>query len=58
MRKLIKIALGTCTSLLLSVPAYAADSTALPEPGTLTLLSLGVAGVLIGRRASRRPPDE
>jgi hypothetical protein len=30
----------------------------LPEAGTLMLLSLGIAGVLIGRRAARRPPKD
>jgi hypothetical protein len=50
--------LGIATSLLLVAPAHATDSTALPEPGTLTLLSIGVAGVLIGRRFSRKPPED
>jgi hypothetical protein len=47
------------TSLLLAAPAYAADSIALPDPSGVTLLALGIAGLLVGRRiASKRPPEE
>ena len=45
-------------ALGLAAPAFAADSVPLPEPSTLTLLSLGAAGVLIGRRFSRKRPSE
>jgi hypothetical protein len=58
LRKMIRILLASAVSLLLATPAYAGDSTVLPEPGTLTLLTLGVAGVLIGRRVSRKPPKD
>ncbi len=46
-------------SALLATPAFAAEgSVALPEPSALLLLSLGVAGVAIGRRfSSKRPRD-
>lgn len=45
-------------SLALATPAYAQASTPLPDPNALTLLSLGLAGLLIGRRvASRRDKD-
>jgi hypothetical protein len=46
-------------SLILSTPAFAASgSVALPEPSALLLLSMGVAGVAIGRRfSSKRPRD-
>jgi hypothetical protein len=55
LRSLVALAI----SLLFAVPAYAAAATTiLPEPGTLTLLGLGVAGVAIGRRFSRKPPQE
>jgi hypothetical protein len=55
---MIRILPAFAAGLLLATPAYAGDSTALPEPGTLTLLALGVAGVLIGRRVSRKPPQD
>lgn len=42
-----------------ATPALAANgSVALPEPSALLLLSMGVAGVAIGRRfSSKRPRD-
>jgi hypothetical protein len=42
-----------------AVPAFAGSgSVALPEPSALLLLSMGVAGVAIGRRfSSKRPRD-
>lgn len=58
MRIAIRSILALAISLLFAVPAYAANSTDVPEPGALTLLSLGVAGVLIGRRFSRKPPQD
>jgi hypothetical protein len=45
-------------SLLFAAPAHAAETMILPEPGSLTLLSLGVAGLIIGRRAARKPPKD
>lgn len=40
-------------------PAYAsAGGVALPEPSGLLLLGLGVAGVVVGRRFSRKKIDE
>lgn len=44
------IALGSAT------PAFA-DSVAVPEPTTLALFGLGVAGVIIGRRGGRSRRD-
>jgi hypothetical protein len=50
----------TCAVLILVLsgasPALASTSSAVPEPTTLVLFGLGVAGVLIGRRGgySRR----
>jgi len=38
---------------LLATPAWAGGGTAVPEGSNLTLFALGLAGVLIGRRASR-----
>ena len=39
-------------ALLLASPALADGGAALPEGSNLTLFALGIAGVLIGRRAS------
>lgn len=39
-------------------PALAADGFAIPEPSTLALLAMGTAGLIIGRRAAKRPPEE
>ncbi|GGC31619.1 hypothetical protein GCM10011371_18800 [Novosphingobium marinum] len=45
-------------SLALAAPAYAAGSTPLPDPDGMTLLALGLAGLIIGRRwASKRSGD-
>jgi hypothetical protein len=38
---------------LLASPAWAGGGTAVPEGSNLTLFALGLAGMLIGRRASR-----
>ena len=57
-RHAVQVLLASLASLLLAIPAHAAGSIALPEPGALTLLSIGVAGVLIGRRVSRKPPQD
>ncbi len=43
----------------LASPAHAAGSVALPDPSGLTLFSLGLAGLILGRRAaSRRNKDD
>lgn len=42
-------------ALLIAVPAHASGGgIALPEPSSLFLLGMGVAGVAVGRRLSRR----
>ncbi|MDE8650232.1 PEP-CTERM sorting domain-containing protein [Novosphingobium sp. H3SJ31-1] len=43
---------------LTASPAYAAGVTALPEPNSIVLLSLGITGLVVGRRiASKRDKD-
>jgi hypothetical protein len=41
-------------ALASATPAWAGDSTAVPEGSHLTLFALGLLGVIIGRRASMR----
>lgn len=36
-------------------PALALSSMAVPEPGAFGLFALGFIGLMIGRKASRRP---
>lgn len=43
---------------LLAEPAFAAQSTPLPEPSAILLLGLGIAGVALGRRFSRRDGED
>jgi len=51
-RLAVMAALGT--GLALSSPGLAQAAAAIPEPTDLTLLSLGVAGLIVGRYAARR----
>jgi len=39
-------------ALATAAPAWAHDSTAVPEGSHLTLFALGLLGVIVGRRAS------
>jgi hypothetical protein len=39
-------------ALTTAAPAWAHDSTAVPEGSHLTLFALGLLGVIVGRRAS------
>ena len=56
---MIRIVIAVGVSALLATPAYAAGSVALPDPSGITLFSLGVAGLIIGRRViSRRRNDD
>ena len=49
---------GIAASLALAAPAHA-QSVTLPDPSGLTLFSLGVIGLIVGRRvAGRREDDE
>jgi len=39
-------------ALITAAPAWAHDSTAVPEGSHVTLFALGLIGVIVGRRAS------
>jgi hypothetical protein len=55
---LMKILVGGAL-LAASTAAYAAGSTVIPEPTDLVLFSMGVLGLVIGRRVARkRPPQD
>ena len=49
---------GAALLALSASPAMAAGGISIPEPTDLTLIALAVAGVLIGRRSGKRPPEE
>jgi len=56
---MIRLVQTFALSLMLSAPAFAqGGAITLPDPSGLTLLSLGLAGLVIGRRAARRRHDE
>ena len=42
---------------IFAAPAQAADSAQVPEASSVTLFALGLAGVMVGRRLSRRKSD-
>ena len=39
-------------------PALASGGFPIPEPTDITLLALGLAGLIIGRRGAKRPPKD
>lgn len=44
--------------VMLAAPAQAADSAQVPEGSSVTLFAIGLAGVMLGRRLSRRKADK
>ena len=46
------------SALSAASPAWAGGSTPIPEPTDLTLLAMGLAGLIIGRRAAKKPPKD
>ena len=46
------------SALVAASPAWAAGSTPIPEPTDITLLAMGLAGLIIGRRAAKKPPKD
>ncbi|MEA3264210.1 MAG: hypothetical protein U9R07_12090 [Pseudomonadota bacterium] len=45
-------------ALAADAPALASNGISIPDPSGLTLLALGVAGLIIGRQSGRRPPRD
>lgn len=41
-----------------AAPAWAGSGISIPEPTDVTLIALALAGLLIGRRGGKRPPEE
>ena len=56
-RAAINLAIAAIT-LLAASPAWASGGMEIPEPTDITLLALGLAGVIIGRRGAKRPPPQ
>ena len=54
------VARSVIALFLLATPAaaFAAGAVAVPEGSQATLFALGLLGVIVGRRASMRKPDE
>jgi hypothetical protein len=53
MRVLTTVTAGIVASLLMAQPAFA-QSGVLTEPSDLSLLALGVVGLVLGRRGARK----
>ncbi|GGB95062.1 hypothetical protein GCM10011494_11890 [Novosphingobium endophyticum] len=57
MRSLRYLPSAVC-AWLAPVPAFAAGAAVLPEPSSLALLGIGIAGVILGRHLSSRKPRD
>jgi hypothetical protein len=53
----LRLALAAIVSLPLAAPAHAAGTTALPDPSGVTLFTLGVAGLVLGRHFAGKRRD-
>jgi len=49
---------GFLMMLNLAAPALANTGTAIPEPSDIGLFALAVAGLILGRSFSKRPPAD
>jgi hypothetical protein len=47
---------GFLVMVLVAAPALANTGTAIPEPSDIGLFALAVAGLILGRSISKRPP--
>ena len=57
MRKIHVTTAALLASLALAAPAHAAASFALPDPSGITLFTLGVTGLILGRQIARKRKD-
>jgi hypothetical protein len=57
LRIIARVACAAAISMTMTTPAQAGGSVALPDPSGVTLFSLGVAGLLIGRRIASKRRD-
>jgi hypothetical protein len=49
---------NSVAGLCVAAPVWASGGMAIPEPTDLTLLALGLAGLIIGRRGAKRPRQD
>jgi Na+/H+ antiporter NhaA len=45
-------------AMAVATPAFANSGTAIPEPSDIGLFALAVAGLILGRSISKRPPAD
>ena len=53
-----RIFAGIALGLAAASPAWAGASMSIPEPSDLALLSMGLAGLIIGRHVARKLPED